>query len=201
MYGSWFASIYDALTAPLRHLRRRVARMARIGPRMRVLDAATGTGAQARAFAEAGASVVGIDLSPRMLAIARRKTSRDASVEYLEADATALPQADGSFDAACVSFALHEMPEPVRGRVVAELARVTRAGGTIVIVDYTRPRNHLWRFIVEHVIALFERDSYCRFLRADLPELLARSGITVVDQHVAVFGAARIVIARRKGVR
>jgi ubiquinone/menaquinone biosynthesis C-methylase UbiE len=196
VYGSWFASIYDAITAPVRHLRRRVAWLARIGHGMHVLDAATGTGAQARAFAEAGASVVGIDLSPRMLAIARRK-SRGASIEYLEGDATAVPLPDAGFDAACVSFALHEMPGMIRERVMAELARVTRRGGTIVVVDYARPRNRVWRFIIEHVMVLFERASYREFLRSDLHELLARSGISVVAEHTAALGTARILVAAR----
>ena len=197
VYGSWFASIYEATTAPLRALRRHVARFAGIGPGMRVVDVATGTGAQARAFAQAGASVVAIDLSPRMLAIARRKT-RASSIEYVEADATSLPAADRSFGAACVSFALHEMPSTVRAKVIAELARVTRAGGTIVIVDYARPRNRVWRLIAESFIALFERDAYREFLRTDLTELLARVGISVVEEHRAVLDTARIVVARRE---
>jgi len=196
VYGSWFASIYEAITAPVRYLRRRVARFARIGPGMRVLDVATGTGAQARAFADAGADVVGIDLSPRMLAIARRK-SHGSPIEYVEGDATALPQPNAWFDAASVSFALHEMPGPIRAKVMAELARVTRPSGTIVIVDYARPRNRLWRFILEHVIALFERAPYREFLRSDLHELLARSGIAVVAEHTAILGAARVVIGAR----
>ena len=69
VYHSWFASLYEPITAPLRALRRRVARVAGIGSGMRVVDVATGTGAQARAFAQAGASVLAIDLSARMLAI------------------------------------------------------------------------------------------------------------------------------------
>jgi ubiquinone/menaquinone biosynthesis C-methylase UbiE len=196
VYGSWFASIYDAITAPVRYLRRRVARLARIEPGMRVLDVATGTGAQARAFAEAGADVVGIDLSPRMLAIARRK-SRGSSIEYVEGDATGLSRPNACFDAACVSFALHEMPATIRAKVVAELARVTRPGGTIVIVDYTRPRHRVWRFVVEHVIAVFERAPYREFLQSDLNQLLARSGIAVVAEHTAVLGVARVIIGAK----
>lgn len=196
VYGSWFASSYDPLTAPMRYVRRRATRVARIQAGMRVIDVATGTGAQARAFAEVGASVVGIDLSTRMLAIARRKT-RSSSIEYLEADATSLPFPDGAFDASCVSFALHELPATIAAKVVAELARVTRAGGTIVIVDYARPRNRVWRFVVVRAIAWFERDPYREFLRSDLRELLARSGISLVEERRAMLGIARIVIARR----
>jgi demethylmenaquinone methyltransferase/2-methoxy-6-polyprenyl-1,4-benzoquinol methylase len=199
VYGSWFASLYGAITAPLQGLRRRVALVAGIGPGMRVIDVATGTGAQARAFAESGASVLAIDLSPRMLAIARSKTP-SSSIEYVEADATKLPAPAGSFDAACVSFALHEMPNSVRRSVIAELARVTRAGGTIVVVDYARPHNRVWRVIAEWFIALFERDAYRDFLRADLNELLARSAISVVDERRAVLDTARIIVGSREAV-
>jgi demethylmenaquinone methyltransferase/2-methoxy-6-polyprenyl-1,4-benzoquinol methylase len=196
VYGSWFATFYEPIVAPVRRLRRRVASVAGIAAGMHVLDVATGTGAQARAFAEAGASVVGIDLSPRMLALARRKT-RTTAIEYVEADANALPQADASFDASCVSFALHEMPNTVRDRVIAELARVTKPGGTIVIVDYARPRARTWRLVAEYLIALYEREPYRQFLRSALGELLARSGIELVGEHRALLGTVQIVIGRR----
>lgn len=195
VYGSVFASIYDVITAPLYRLRRRVTRMARIEPGVRAIDIATGTGAQARSFAKTGASVVGIDLSARMLDIARHKAGTSA-IRFVEADATMLPEPPASFDVACISFALHEMPETVRARVISEIARVTRPGGTIVIVDFMRPRNRVWRLVVEHLIALVERDSYREFLRSDLRGLLARSGISMVEQRSTLLGIARIVVGR-----
>jgi ubiquinone/menaquinone biosynthesis C-methylase UbiE len=194
-----FASIYDVITAPLYRLRRRVTRMARIEPGVRAIDIATGTGAQARSFAKAGASVVGIDLSARMLDIARRK-ARTSAIRFVEADATMLPEPHASFDVACISFALHEMPETIRARVISEIARVTRSGGTIVIVDFMRPRNRVWRFVVEHLIAPVERDSYREFLRSDLRDLLARSGISIVEQRRALLGIARIVVGRSPSI-
>jgi ubiquinone/menaquinone biosynthesis C-methylase UbiE len=199
VYGSVFASIYDVITAPLCRLRRRVTRMARIEPGVHAIDIATGTGAQARSFAKAGASVVGIDLSARMLNIARRK-ARTSAIRFVEADATMLPEPHASFDVACISFALHEMPETVRARVISEIARVTRPGGTIVIVDFMRPRNRVWRFAVEHLIALVERDSYREFLRSDLRGLLARSDISMVEECSALLGIARLVVGRSASV-
>jgi ubiquinone/menaquinone biosynthesis C-methylase UbiE len=196
VYGSWFASIYDAITWPVRRLRSRVARLAEIRVGTRAIDVATGTGAQARAFADAGASVVAIDLSPRMLSIARRK-HRDLDIELVEADATDLPVPEASFDVACVSFALHEMPRDVRARVVGEMVRVTRPGGTIVVVDYALPRNRAWRWLVYHVVKLYERDHYADFVHADLAPLLARFGISIRGEHRALLGAARVVIGVR----
>lgn len=197
VYASWFASVYDAVSFPLRRVRTRVARLAGIAPGMRVIDVATGTGAQARAFAKAGAVVVGVDLSTRMLAIARRKT-RDLSVTYVHADATALPAPDASVDAGCVSFALHEMPPGIRDRTLAELVRVTRPGGTIVVVDFALPRSRIWRGLVVRAISLFESEYYAGFIRSDLRALLERAGVTVRDTQVALLGIARIVIGERR---
>jgi SAM-dependent methyltransferase len=195
VYGSWFASVYDLICLPLRRLRRRVVRLARIGRRMRVIDVATGTGAQASAFSDAGATVVGIDLSPKMLSIARRK---HPGVEFREGDATALAATDGSFDVACISFALHEMPADLRRRAVDELARVVRADGTVVVADYAPTRGPVTR-LVGRVLSLFEPASYREFLRDDLPAALARARVEVVEDRRSVFGVARIIIGRRAG--
>lgn len=196
LYDSTLATFYDLTTFPLLWLRRRVARLAGVRAGMRVLDVATGTGAQARAFARTGAHVVGVDLSSRMLAIARRKT-RDRNASFLKADATALPMADESFDVASVSLALHEMPPSVRSRAVAELARVTRPGGTIVIVEPAQPRNRIWRALVVRLMSLFEPEPYREFLRSDLVGLLAKHGIAVRRESRAVLRMVRILVAVR----
>lgn len=196
VYGAWFAAVYDTICWPLRGLRSRVARLVGVGTGTRAIDVATGTGSQARAFAEAGASVLAIDLSPRMLSIARRKHG-EHGIEFVEADATALPGPDACFDISCVSFALHEMPGDVRARVVAEMARVTRPGGRLVVVDYALPRSRPWRWVVYHVVKLYERDHYVDFVHSDLGALLTRSGIWIVSEHRALFGAAQVVIGVR----
>lgn len=197
VYGSWFASVYDAILWPFRRLRPRVATLAGVHPGTQAIDVATGTGAQAQAFADRGADVVAVDLSPRMLAIARRKHG-DHGIDFIEADATVLPVADARFDVSCVSFALHEMPPAVRARVVRELARVTRPGGTVVVVDYALPRNRIWRWFVLHVVKLYERDHYVEFVHADLADLLARSGISIRAEHRALLGTTRIVLGVRE---
>jgi demethylmenaquinone methyltransferase/2-methoxy-6-polyprenyl-1,4-benzoquinol methylase len=197
VYSSWFASVYDLISFPLRRLRRQVAARAGFERGAYVLDVATGTGAQARAFGAAGATVVGLDLSPRMLAIARRKT-RASNVTFIEGDATALPASDASFDGACISFALHEMPATVRPCVIAELARIVRPGGTVIVVDYAPPRG-VWTRLASRVFAWFEPESYADFLRTDLRDELARVGVAVRDDRRGLFGIARVVIGARGG--
>ncbi|MFO0646460.1 MAG: methyltransferase domain-containing protein [Polyangiales bacterium] len=196
VYGSWFASAYELITAPFAYVRELAARDAGVAPGTRALDVATGTGAQARAFADAGARVIGLDLSERMIGVARRRNG-DRDVGFLVGDATALPFDDAGFDVACVSFALHEMPATVRGGVLRELARVVRPGGTLVVVDYALPRNPAWRRILVGAVRLFEHESYTTFLRADLGVELREVGVEVTSEHRVVLDAARIVIGRR----
>lgn len=192
-----FAPFYDAATAPFRKLRREVADRVVPGPDAMILDVATGTGAQALAFAGKARAVVGIDLSDAMLSVARRK-NRFANVTFQKADATSLPFEDASFDASCVSFALHEMPSSVRERVVREMARVTKPGGTVTIVDYGLPQNRAASFLVYHVISLYERPYYASFVRCDLDALLASAGVDALEDRPALLGAARIITGRKR---
>lgn len=193
---SVFAPFYDVATFPLRRLRHEVAGIVDPRPGSKVLDVATGTGAQALAFASKAGEVVGIDLSEAMLRVARRK-NRFANVTFRPADATDLPFDDATFDASCVSFALHEMPLSVRERVVREMARVTRPGGFVVVVDYALPRNRIARSLALHVIGLYEIDHYADFVRSDLDALLEGAGLGPSYHRVALCGLAKIVTARR----
>jgi ubiquinone/menaquinone biosynthesis C-methylase UbiE len=195
VFGS-LASWYDPVVRPIRRLRREVASMLDIGPGSRVLDVATGTGEQAFAFAEKGFEVVGIDLSDAMLNVARRK-NRTSNVTFRAADATELPFEDRTFDASCISFALHEMPRSIREKVVREMARVTKAGGAIVVVDYALPQNVLASAIVYRLVGLYERDTYAEFVRSDLDALLEGAGVEVHEHRKALLGATRIVAGRR----
>jgi demethylmenaquinone methyltransferase/2-methoxy-6-polyprenyl-1,4-benzoquinol methylase len=195
---SKFAPFYDIVVRPIEGLRRTVARLAGIGPGSKVLDVATGTGAQARAFAATGAEIVGIDLSEEMLRVARRK-SRRSNPSYVHADATALPFEDGSFDVASVSFALHEMPRSIRESVLREMRRVVVPGGTLVVVDYALPQHSAWGPLVSRVIELFEAKQYAEFVRSDVREMLEGCGIGVRQEQPALLGAARIVIGFDKG--
>lgn len=173
-----FAPYYDILVRPISGMRRKIARVVCLEPGARVLDVATGTGAQAFAFAERAGEVVGVDLNDAMLRIARHH-NRFPNVTFLWADATRLPFSDRSFDIASISFALHEMPGSVRSRVLHEMARVTKPGGSVVVVDYALPQHRLLRASALRVVKLYERDHYAEFVRLDLCRLLEAEGIRV----------------------
>jgi ubiquinone/menaquinone biosynthesis C-methylase UbiE len=103
----------------------------------RALDAGTGTGALAFALAPLVREVVGVDLVPELLAEARRRVESSPNVEFVEGDITALPFEPVSFDLVATTSTIHHIQRPEL--VVAELVRVTRPGGTIVVADQIAP--------------------------------------------------------------
>jgi ubiquinone/menaquinone biosynthesis C-methylase UbiE len=107
-----------------------------IGPGQRVLDVAAGTGNVAIRAAEAGATVIASDLTPENFAAGRREAaSHGVEVEWVEADAEALPFADAEFDVVTSSFGA--MFAPDHQRVADEIVRVCRPGGTIGMANFT----------------------------------------------------------------
>jgi ubiquinone/menaquinone biosynthesis C-methylase UbiE len=145
------APVYDIFVTPMSGLRDRVVRFADVKPGSRILDVGTGTGKQAFAFAKLGYEVVGVDLSDAMLRVASRKnTYKNAT--FSVADATNLPFPDAGFDVACTSFVIHTMPLTIREKALKEMVRVTRRGGTVLIVDFALPRNRVHRLLVYSLI-------------------------------------------------
>jgi demethylmenaquinone methyltransferase/2-methoxy-6-polyprenyl-1,4-benzoquinol methylase len=144
------AGVYDlmntAMTAGLHHRwRARAADLARVGPGSRVLDVATGTGDLAIELAarvSPGGEVIGSDFAEGMLARARAKVAahEGGGVEprFDWADALELPYEDGSFDAATVGFGARNFDDLARG--LAEMTRVVRPGGRVVVLEITTPR-------------------------------------------------------------
>jgi demethylmenaquinone methyltransferase/2-methoxy-6-polyprenyl-1,4-benzoquinol methylase len=136
------AGVYDlmngVMTAGLHHRwRARAADLARVGPGDRVLDVATGTGDLAIELARRvapGGEVIGSDFSEGMLELARRKAP---GLRFEFGDAQDLPYEDGTFDAATVGFGARNFGDLSKG--VAEMARVVRPGGRVVILEITTP--------------------------------------------------------------
>lgn len=102
-------------------------------PGEHILDLAAGTAVSSAPLAQAGARVVAADFSLGMLGAAPRRRG----IDLVAADGLALPFADGSFDAATISFGLRNVADPVR--CLRELRRVVRAGGRLVVCEFSRP--------------------------------------------------------------
>ena len=136
------AGVYDLMnslmTAGLHHRwRRRAADLARVGPGNDVLDVASGTGDLAIELSTrvgAGGSVIGSDFSEQMLDRARVKAPQ---LEWQQANALALPYEEGRFDAVTVGFGARNFSDLDAG--LAEMVRVTRPGGRVVVLEITTP--------------------------------------------------------------
>ena len=109
-------------------------------PGERILDLAAGTGTSSAALAKSGAAVVAVDFSPGMIAEGRR---RHPQIEFVEADAEKLPFGDDEFDAVTVSFGLRNMSDP--HQALAEMYRVLKPGGRLLIAEFSRPPQALIR--------------------------------------------------------
>ena len=180
-----------------------------------VLDVATGTGAVARELIrQKGCRVVGVDVTPEMLAEARRRLG--VEVRLLEASAERLPFADASFDGLTFTYLLRYVADPAA--TLRELARVVRPGGTVASLEFGLPRG-VWRVPWElYVRALLPaagwvispawrrvgtflgpsiRDLYRRIPEARLLELWREAGIADVRSRHLSLGGGIVVWGRR----
>jgi demethylmenaquinone methyltransferase/2-methoxy-6-polyprenyl-1,4-benzoquinol methylase len=157
LFGS-IASRYD-LVNDLQSLgmhrlwKRRVAQWTRLTPGDRALDLCCGTGDLAFRLAARGARVVGADFSASMLSIARRRSQGlphthtprpcPATPRWIRADALRLPFPDAQFHAVTVGYGLRNLTCVQSG--LAEIFRVLRPGGRLVVLDFGKPRSPTWR--------------------------------------------------------
>lgn len=158
-----FANIYDPLIGPpLRPMHRAMVRELKQRGCDSVIDLCCGTGLFLGMADEAGHAVTGVDLSPDMLAVARKKYP---AIDLREADAAATPFPDHAFDAATVSFGLHEKPAETARAIFREALRLTRPGGVVLVADYRLPSDgpRLAGWGIRLVERLAGRDHFIHF--------------------------------------
>ncbi|MEA2127305.1 MAG: hypothetical protein QOJ85_196, partial [Solirubrobacteraceae bacterium] len=132
----WSVGDYDAIATLFWEVGAVVVEAAGIEPAMAVLDVATGTGNAAIRAAQAGAEVTGLDLTPELFEAARKRAAAaEVTIDWIEGDAEALPFADASFDRVLSTFGV--MFAPRQQIAAAELARVVRPGGRVVVASWT----------------------------------------------------------------
>lgn len=123
--------------------RRAAVRAACVGQSSQVLDVCAGTGDLTFAFARHASQAIGTDFTPEMIALARKKGSASTCARFAVADTLQLPFADARFDAVSVAFGIRNVADWRRG--VAEMARVAKPGGKIVILEFSQPKNRFLR--------------------------------------------------------
>jgi len=195
--------------------RRKTVRALQLGRGHRVLDLATGTADLAIQVArtEPGASIVGLDPSAKMLDVGRDKVVRaglEARVELVQGDAQALPFPENSFDSLCIAFGIRNVPD--RAKALREMARVTRPGGRIAILELSEPRSGLLgalaRFhihtVVPYVGALLSGVKEYQYLQRSIAAfppadefaaLMKSSNLEVVAVHPLTFGVCHLYVA------
>jgi demethylmenaquinone methyltransferase/2-methoxy-6-polyprenyl-1,4-benzoquinol methylase len=147
------AGVYDPMNLVISAFqeprwRRRLVEAARLEPGGSALDVACGTGkVSADLHARVGpfGRVLGVDISPGMIDVARGRFADLPGLEFVVGDALALPTEDGAFDAATIAFGMRNLPDYRQG--FDEMARSVRPGGRVLCLEIARPRSRLARFM------------------------------------------------------
>lgn len=181
-----WAPYYDLVTilmtlgqAP--RLRKRTVDQALIKPGDSVLDVGCGTGEVtllAKTRAKHG-SVYGIDPAPEMIAVARKKAaSKNLDIDFRVGVIEALPFPDSSMDVVTSSLMMHHLPENVKVRGLAEIYRVLKPGGRLLIADFMRPTGSF----LNHLFIAFARHQGLQKGIEDLQALLKEAGFSQLAQ-------------------
>ncbi len=189
----WYDHVFGAMNAGLRGIGLKM-----FPPRqgMEVLDVGCGTGIQLASYQRSGCRVTGIDASPAMLEMARRRLGQGASLTV--GDAAAMPYPDQAFDLVLAATALHEMPPRTRAAALDEMKRVLRPGGSMLLIDFEAgPVRPVRGWITKGVITASEvaagrshHRNYRDFMaRGGLPSLLEAHGISVSQRRIVSGGA------------
>lgn len=149
---STIADRYDLITALLSYgqdarWKARLVSMADARPGEHALDLASGTGDIAFATANRGATVLGLDITHRMLQLANRRQidKGNESVRFITGDMADLPFASASFDLITTGYGLRNVPD--LNQAIDEIARVVKPGGRLLSLDFNRPDNPIVRAI------------------------------------------------------
>ena len=142
---STIAERYDLITRLLsygqdRRWKARVVELSAVRPGLNALDLACGTGDIAFALATRGADVVGLDITHRMVQLARAK---GGAARFVTGDMLALPFGDEAFDVVTTGYGLRNVPDIPRA--IAEMRRVLKPGGVLISLDFDRPANAILR--------------------------------------------------------
>lgn len=204
-YGR-IARFYDRLLEPVNAPLRSIAsKLFPTDQTMTVLDVGCGTGAHLEAYSESGASCFGLDASLAMLEQATARLGDSCSLEL--GDATSLPYEDSIFDLVFAAFFLHELDDAVRVAAMSEMARVVKAEGRVLIIDYRSGSLRLKGYVTRSLSTVAERvagkDHYRNwrmYLRTGgIPQVAPKVGLTVEREKIVAGGNLALWLLKAGG--
>jgi demethylmenaquinone methyltransferase/2-methoxy-6-polyprenyl-1,4-benzoquinol methylase/phosphoethanolamine N-methyltransferase len=159
---------------------RMVVELAKIQAGESVLDVACGSGnltLTARNYTGPTGKVHGIDASPEMIEVARKKAAQAGTGVIFDVGlAEKLPFEDGTFDAVISRLAMHHLPDELKRAAFAEMLRVLKPGGRVLIADFVKPSNHF----LGHLTSLLVGPAMMETSAWSLPPLLSEMGFAQV---------------------
>lgn len=193
-----WASFYDSLTnlltfGHIRQLRMLTVDLAELKPGEKILDVGCGTGgvtlpAKSRVGPSGQAS--GIDPAPEMIAVAKKKAARAGlDIDFRLGVIEALPYPDSTFDVVTSSLMMHHLPAHLQGKGLAEITRVLKPGGRLLIADMMRPDESLHARLFAFLTLHYGHGM--KFGLQDLPKLMQEAGferIQLLEERFLTIG-------------
>lgn len=176
LFGRW-APIYDIFELLLSGIRKDVVQEVNAAGKS-ILDVATGTGSLALELSHSAKKVVGIDLSAKMLEVAKAKKGGD-NLSFLQMDASQMIFDDEEFDAVTISLGLHDMPIDIRSAVLKEVKRVLKKDGKLYIFEHDLPKNELLGQVSANIINILESRYFLDFVHSDFESYLQSLGFKI----------------------
>jgi ubiquinone/menaquinone biosynthesis C-methylase UbiE len=200
----WFLNYSNVIDPLLKDLRIRTIKFAGIKTGDRVLDVCCGTGDQALYYAKEGIIAYGIDLDPGMIKTAERNKKELGlnNVSFQIADAQNLPFEDIFFDCVSISFALHEKERRARDKIVSEMKRVVKKGGSLIFIDFKVPQpKNIYSYLIRAIEHFAGRNHYEYFKnyleQGGLSEILKKNQIYAEKKNYTKNGIIEMIKAKK----
>jgi len=199
-----WARFYDAVTKLLllgreRAIREMTVELAQVEPGDKVLDVGCGTGSLtilAKAWAGPDGEVHGIDAAPEMIDVARRKAAQaEVNVDFQVGLIEDIPFPDDQFDVVLSSLMIHHLPDDLKRQGFAEIYRILKPGGRLLIVDFEPPTKILPKILATLLLGHYMMQSNVR----ELPPMMEDAGFTDVEVGMTRYSVLSFVRGRAGG--
>jgi ubiquinone/menaquinone biosynthesis C-methylase UbiE len=190
------APLYDLLDLPFEYRRYRKLRPLLFeGMSGTILDAGVGTGRNFR-FYPTAANIIGIDISPAMLARARQRLGQErAAIELREMDVTHLDFPDQYFAGAVATFLFCVLPDELQTTALTEIKRVLKPGAILRLLEYTRPADP-FRGAITRLWEPWVHWAYGASFDRNTEQYIPGAGLRVIDSRFVVGDLIKMITAR-----